>query len=140
MAVNTQKSIASLMRKTLDRQAAMARMKVNFKKKQIEQILLSYMRDGNSGPYNELLTVLKDVPLNDDNFRILFEDCLSCVVLLGRELKPFVDLLCNIEWASKEEDLVDTYSRFIISLVTAHTYHCPRIMSSLVKLFKGILY
>lgn len=139
MAVNPHKSVASLMRKTLDRQAAIARMKVNFKRKQIEQILLTYIRDGNSGTYNELLAVLKDNPLNDDNFRILFEDCLTCVVLLGRELKPFVNILCSIEWANRDEELVEIYSRFILNLVTAHTYHCPRILSSLVKLFKGTL-
>ncbi|XP_072943600.1 RNA polymerase I-specific transcription initiation factor RRN3 [Epargyreus clarus] len=136
MAVAAQKSVASLMRKTLDRQAAVARMKFRFKKNQVEQILLSYIRDGNSGPYGELLNVLKDCQLNDDNYRILFEDCLSCVVLLGRELKQFVDVLCNIEWASRDEELVEVYSRFMLSLVTAHTYHAPKVMMGLVKLFK----
>ena len=139
MAVSAHKSVASLMRKTLDRQAAITRMKINFKRNQIEQILLTYVRDGNSASYNELLAVLKDCQLNDDNFRILIEDCLTCVVLLGRELKPFVNTLCSLEWASRDEELVEIYSRFILSLVTAHTYHCPRIMSSLVKLFKGML-
>lgn len=137
MAVAAQKSVASLMRKTLDRQAATARLKFRFKKNQVEQILLSYIRDGNTGPYSELVKVLQDYPLTDDNFRILIEDCTSCVVLLGRELKQFVDVLCNVEWATRSEDLVELYSRFVMSLVTAHTYHCPKVMTCLVKLFKG---
>ncbi|CAH2257992.1 jg25256 [Pararge aegeria aegeria] len=137
MAVTAQKTVASLMQKTLDRQAAIARLKISFKKNQIEKVLLSYIRDGNSAPYNELLNILRDNSLNDSNFRILFEDCLRCVVLLGRELKPFVDVLCSIEWASREEDLVDIYSRFLINLVTAHTYHSTRILGALVKLFRA---
>ncbi|XP_050345379.1 RNA polymerase I-specific transcription initiation factor RRN3 [Nymphalis io] len=137
MAVATQKNVASLIRKTLDRQAAVARTKFSFKKNQIERILLSYIRDDNAGPYNELINILKDYPLNDDNFRILFEDCLSCVVLLGRELKTFVDALYCVEWANRDESLVEIYSRFVLSLVTAHTYHCPQLMTSLVKLFKA---
>ncbi|XP_046964501.1 RNA polymerase I-specific transcription initiation factor RRN3 [Vanessa cardui] len=137
MAVATQKNVASLIRKTLDRQAAVARTKLSFKKNQIERILLSYIRDDNSGPYNELINILREYPLNDDNFRILFEDCLSCVVLLGRDLKAFVDALYCVEWAHRDESLVEIYSRFVLSLVTAHTYHCPRLMASLVKLFKA---
>lgn len=128
------------MQKTLDRQAAIARMKISFKKHQIEQVLLSYVRDGSSGQYNELLKILRDNTLNDSNFRVLFEDCLDCVVYLGRELKPFVDVLCNIEWASRDEELVNIYSRFLLSLVTAHTYHTTKIMAALVKLFKGNLF
>ncbi|KAJ2952865.1 hypothetical protein O0L34_g7230 [Tuta absoluta] len=137
MAVTAEKSVASLMRRTLDRQTAMARMKFRFKKNQVEQILLSYVRDGNARPYNELVKVLQDCPLTDENYKILFEDCLSCVVLLGRELQQLVDVLCNVEWATRSEDLVELYGRFMLGLVTAHTYHCPRVMTSLVKLFKG---
>lgn len=137
MAVATQKTVASLMRKTLDRQAAITRMKVRFKKNQIEQILSSYTRDGNAGPYSELLKVLKECPLNDSNYNILLDDCLSSVVLLGRELKQFVDIVCNIEWATRSEELVEKFSTFVLNLVTAHTYHCPRVMTSLLQLFKG---
>ncbi|CAH2086131.1 unnamed protein product [Euphydryas editha] len=136
MAVASHKTVTSLMRKTLDRQAAVKQIKISFKKNQIEQILLSYINDGNCGPYNELLKVLRNCPLNDDNFRILFEDCLSLVVLLGRDLNPFLDALYCVEWASRDESLVEIYSRFVLSLVTAHTYHCPTLMTSLVKLFK----
>lgn len=137
MAVASHKTVASLMRKTIDRQASVKRMKISFKKNQIEQILLSYINDGNCGPYNELIKVLKECPMNDDNFRILFEDCLSLVVLLGRDLKPFLDALYGVEWASRDESLVEIFSRFVLGLVTAHTYHCPKLMSSLVKLFKS---
>ncbi|XP_049867067.1 RNA polymerase I-specific transcription initiation factor RRN3 [Pectinophora gossypiella] len=137
MAMAAQKSVASLMRKTLDRQAAVARVKFRFKKNQVEQILLTYVRDGNIGPYSELLKVLQDCPLTDANYQILFEDCLSCVVLLGREMKQFVDVLCNVDWAGRSEDLVELFSRFMLSLVTAHTYHCPRVMTCLIKLFKA---
>lgn len=137
MAVASHKTVASLMRKTIDRQASVKRMKISFKKNQIEQILLSYINDGNCGPYNELIKVLKECPMNDENFRILFEDCLSLVVLLGRDLKPFLDALYCVEWASRDESLVEIFSRFVLGLVTAHTYHCPKLMSSLVKLFKS---
>ncbi|CAG5051269.1 unnamed protein product [Parnassius apollo] len=136
MAIVTQKSVASLMRKTLDRQNAHARIKLRFKKSQIEQILLSYISNGNSGPYNELVKVLEEYPLNNDNYKILMEDCISCVVLLGRELKQFVEVLCNVEWASRDEEFVEMYSRFLLNLVTAHTYHCPKVMANLVRLFK----
>ncbi|XP_034840321.1 RNA polymerase I-specific transcription initiation factor RRN3 [Maniola hyperantus] len=137
MAVAAQTTVASLMRKTLDRQAAVARMKISFKKNQIEQVLHTYVRDGNSGPYNELMKILKDNQLNDSNFRVLFEDCLSCVVLLGREMKTFVEVVCNINWVDRDEDLVELYSRFLLSLVTAHTYHSMRIIGALVKLFRA---
>lgn len=137
MAVATEKSVASLMRKTLDRQTAITRMKVRFKKNQIEQILLSYNRDGNAGPYGELLKVLQECPINDNNYKILLEDCLSSVVLLGREMKQFVDIVCNVEWATRSEELVELFSMFVLNLVTAHTYHCTRVMTSLVQLFKG---
>lgn len=137
MALVTQKSVASLMRKTLDRQTAQARMKLRLKKGQVEQILLGYVRDGNSGPYNELIKILEEFPLNDDNYEALIEDCLASVVILGRELKQFVDVLCGIEWASRNVTLVEAYSRFVLNLVTAHTYHCPKVMANLVKLFKG---
>lgn len=137
MAVATQKSVASLMRKTLDRQAAISRMKVRFKKNQIEQILLIYTRDGNAGPYGDLLKVLQECHLNDNNYKILLDDCLSSVVLLGRELKQFVDNVCNVEWATRSEELVELFCTFVLNLLTAHTYHCPRVMTSLLQLFKG---
>lgn len=137
MAVAAQKTVSSLMRKTLERQAAVQRMKFKFSEKHVERILLRYVKEKDSGPYNQLLKVLKEYPLNDENYKLLFEDSLSCVVLLGRELKQFVDLVCSVEWASRSEDLVEIFSKFVLSLVTAHTYHCPRVMTCLMKIFKG---
>lgn len=137
MAVATQKNVASLMRKTLDRQAEIRRMRMKFKEKQIEQILLSYTRDGNAGPYGDLVKVLQEYPLNDNNYKILLEDCLSSVVLFGREMKPFVDIVCKIEWATRSEELVELFSMFVLNLLTAHTYHCPRVMTCFLELFKG---
>ncbi|CAH0748486.1 unnamed protein product [Diatraea saccharalis] len=136
MAVAAQKSVASLMRKTLERKAAVARVKFRFKTNQVEQILLSYINDKNLGPYSELLKVLQDFPLNDDNYRILFEDSLSCVVLLGREFKQFIELVCSVEWMNRSEELVELFSRFVLNLVTAHNYHCPTVMTCLMKHFK----
>lgn len=137
MAVVAQKSVASLMRKTLDRQAALARLKFSLNRDQVSQVLRNYVKDGNSGSYNELMRVLKDGPLNDNNFRVLLEDSMNCVVLLGKDLKQFVDFLCDVEWINRTEDLVELYKRFLFNLVTAHAYHCQRIMNSLMKLFKG---
>lgn len=136
MAV-TPKSVASLMQKTLERQAALARFKLRFTKNQIEQILINYASNKNTGPYHELVKVLKEYPLNEDNFRIVFDESLSCIVLLGRELTHFVDVVCNIEWLSRSEELVELYRKFALNLVTAHTYHCPLVMLRLVTLFKG---
>lgn len=137
MAVAARKSVASLMQKTLDRQAALARTRLKFSEKQIEQILLNYAKTGNIGPYSELVRVLRDYPLNDENFRIILEDCLSCVLIMGQDFKQFVEAVCNVEWASRCEKLVNLFSTFIISLVTAHIYHCPQVMSCLVKVFKA---
>ncbi|KAJ8722451.1 hypothetical protein PYW07_003631 [Mythimna separata] len=136
MAV-TPKSVASLMQKTIERQAALARMRLRFTKSQVEQILVNYVSNKSTGPYHELVKVLKEYPLNEDNFRIVFNDSLTCVVLLGRELTQFVDVVCNIEWLSRSEELVELYRRFVLDLVTAHTYHCPLVMMRLVTLFKG---
>ncbi|XP_026724746.1 RNA polymerase I-specific transcription initiation factor RRN3 isoform X1 [Trichoplusia ni] len=136
MAV-TPKSVASLMQKTLERQAAVARMRLRFTKNQVEQILVNYAKNKNAGPYLELVKVLRDYPLNEDNFRIVFDDSLSCVVLLGRELTQFVDVVCNIEWLNRSEELVSLYRTFVLNLVTAHTYHCPLVMMRLVTLFKA---
>ncbi|CAK1545141.1 unnamed protein product [Leptosia nina] len=124
------------MRKTLDRQAAVSRMKVSFKKKQIEQVIVDYANDGKYGPYNELLNLLKDKQISDRNFKILFEDCLSCVVYFKNDWKLFVELLCGIEWINRGPELVDVYSKFIINLVVTHTYHCQKVMTALVNLFK----
>lgn len=139
MAVTTSKSVASLMQKTLDRQVALARMRLRFTKKQIEQILVNYVTNNVSAPYLELVKVLRDYPLNDDNFRIVFNDSLSCVVLLGRELDKYVDVVCNIDWVNRSEELSQLFKRFVLDLVTAHTYHCPKVMTRLVTLFKGKL-
>lgn len=136
MAV-TPKSVASLMQKTLERQAAVARMRLRFTKNQLEQILVDYAKNKNAGPYLDLVKVLQDYPLNEDNFRIVFDDSLSCVVLLGRELTQFVDVVCNIEWLSRSEELVALYKTFVLNIVTAHTYHCPLVMRRLISLFKG---
>ncbi|XP_050678758.1 RNA polymerase I-specific transcription initiation factor RRN3 [Leptidea sinapis] len=136
MAVTAQKSVAALMRKTLDRQAAVTRMKVCFKSKQIERILVNFIKDGNSVSYNELLKILNDGQLSDSNFKVLFEDCLSCVIYMERELKSFIQVLCNIEWVTRDQEIVDVFGTFIVSLLTAHTYHCPRVMTELVKLFR----
>uniref|UniRef100_A0A2A4JQC3 RNA polymerase I-specific transcription initiation factor RRN3 n=1 Tax=Heliothis virescens TaxID=7102 RepID=A0A2A4JQC3_HELVI len=133
----TPKSAASLMQKTLERQAALARTRLRFTKNQIEQILVNYVSNKNTGPYVELVKVLRDYPLNEDNFRIVFDDSLSCVVLLGRELTQFVDVVCSVEWLSRTEELVGLYRMFVLNLVTAHTYHCPLVMLRLVTLFKG---
>lgn len=140
MEMITRKNVAALMRKTLDRQNAQARMKLSFKKGQIEQVLVNYTRNSNVGPYHDLVKVLEEFPINDDNYQVLLEDCLASVVLLGRELKHFVDVLCNVEWAGRGEKFVEMYSRFVLNLVTAHTYHCPRVMTNLVKLFKGMIF
>ncbi|KAI8434556.1 hypothetical protein MSG28_003102 [Choristoneura fumiferana] len=136
MAVAAQKSVASLMRKTLDRQAAVARVKFRFKERQVENIIVNYVKDKSFGPYGELVKVLQDYPLTDENFKILIEDCLSCVVLLGRDMKQFVDILCNVQWASRSQQLVELYIRFLLSLLTAHTYHCPLVLTNLVKKFR----
>lgn len=135
----TPKSVASLMQKTLKRQSDLARMRLRFTKNQVEQILLSCVRNKNTGPYLELIKVLKEYPLNEDNFRIVFDDSLSCVVLLGREMTEYVNVVCNIEWLDRSEELVDLYRTFVLNLVTAHTYHCPVVMMRLVTLFKGEL-
>lgn len=137
MALTTQKSAASLVQRTLNRQAAVTRLKFKFNKNQVEQILISYVRNGNSGPYTELLKVLHDYPLNDENYRILFEDSLSCVLLLGRDLSQYVELVCSVEWANRSEELVELFSEFVLSLVTAHSYHCSRVITCLMKCFKG---
>lgn len=137
MAVTTPKTVALLMQKTLERQAAAARMRLRFTKHQVEQIITNYVAKNISGPYLELVKILRDYPLNDDNFRIVFDDSLSCVVLLGRELDKYVDVVCNIEWASRSKDLVKLYKQFVLNLVTAHSYHCPRVMMRLVSLFKA---
>ncbi|CAH0701597.1 unnamed protein product [Spodoptera exigua] len=134
----TPKSVAaSLMQKTLERQAALARMRLRFTKNQVEQILVNCVRNNNTGPYLELVKVLREYPLNEDNFRIVFDDSLSCVVLLGREMTQYVDVVCNIEWLDRSEELVELYRKFVLNLVTAHTYHCPIVMMRLVTLFKG---
>ncbi|KAJ0180729.1 hypothetical protein K1T71_004133 [Dendrolimus kikuchii] len=137
MAVTAHKTVASLMQKTLNRQAANARFKLKFSKGQIENILLNFARNSSSGPYNELVKVLKEYNLNDDNYRIVFDECWSCVVVLGRDFNQFVDAVCEIDWVGRDPELVDLYSRFVLSLVTAHSYHCPRVMTSLVKLLKA---
>ncbi|CAG9114843.1 unnamed protein product [Plutella xylostella] len=136
MAVAAQKSIASLMQKTLDRQANVARMKFRFKENQVQNILLTYITN-NTGPYNDLIEILKTYPLSDENFKLLIEDCISCVVLLGRELKLFVSAVCAVEWTDKSPENIELYSRFLIDLVTAHAYHSPHVMDSLVKLFRA---
>ncbi|XP_047512412.1 RNA polymerase I-specific transcription initiation factor RRN3 [Pieris napi] len=136
MAVAARKSAEFLMRKTLDRQAALTRMKVSFKKKQINQVIVDYVNDGKYGPYNELINILKDKQISDGNFLVLFEDCLSCTVYFEKDWKMFIDLLCDIQWVNRDPELVKVYSKFIVSLVTAHTYHCPKVMTTLVNLFK----
>lgn len=137
MEVVGHKSVASLMRKTLDRQAALARLKFSLKTDQVSQVLCNYVKDGNSGSYNELMRLLKDGPLNDNNFQVLLKDSINCVVLLGKDLKQFVDFLCDVEWISRNKELVELYKILLLNLVTAHAYHCPKIMNSLMKLFKG---
>ncbi|CAG4912517.1 unnamed protein product [Colias eurytheme] len=138
MAVAARKSAASLMRKTLDRQAALTLTNLSFKKNQIRNVIIDYIQNGKTGPFNEVFQILKDGQnMSDNNFRVLFEDCLSCIVYLERDFKLFIDILCNIEWANRDPELVEVFTRFILSLVTAHTYHCPRVMTSLVKLFKA---
>lgn len=140
MAVAAQKSVASLMRKTLDRQAAVARIKFRFKERQVENIIVNYIENKKYGPYGELLKVLQDYSLTDENYKILIEDCLSCVVLLGRDMKQFVDILCNVQWENRGPEQVELYSRFLLSLVTAHTYHSPVVLLNLVKKFRGIIF
>lgn len=139
MAVASPKSVTSLMQRTLERQAAVARMKLRFNKNQVKGILLNYVAKDASGPYLELVKVLRDYPLNDDNFRIVFDESLSCVVLLGRDLEKYIDVVCSIEWVSRSEELVNLYKNFVLDLVTAHTYHCARVMMRLVSTFKGKL-
>lgn len=136
MAVAARKSVVSLMQKTLDRQEALSRLKFKFNKNQVEHILLSYIHNGNVSAYNDLLKVLQNYPLNDDNFHILIEDSLSCVVLLGKDCSQFVELVCGVEWASRSQELVELFNKFVMNVVTAHSYHCPNVMSSLLKFFK----
>ncbi|XP_063378500.1 RNA polymerase I-specific transcription initiation factor RRN3 [Cydia fagiglandana] len=137
MAVAAQKSIASLMRKTLDRQEATARINFRFKERQVEKIILRVVKDRNSVPYNELIKVLREYPLNDDNYKILIEDCLTCVMLLGREFKQFLALVCKVDWSGRSEECVELFGRFILNLVTAHTYHCPMVLANLITQFKA---
>ncbi|CAG9585134.1 unnamed protein product [Danaus chrysippus] len=59
MALATQKKRRIFDAKNfLDRQAALARVKFTFKKKQVEQILLSYIRDGNPESFMSLMVDL----------------------------------------------------------------------------------
>lgn len=137
MAATAHSNIAALMRKSLDRQSIISHTKFKLKQNQVKQILLHLVRDHVSGPYTELLKILRNCPVNDDSFIILFDDCTSSVVLLGKELKALVEVICDIDWTSREMRLVELYKRFILNLVTAHTYHSPLVMRCLVKQFKG---
>jgi hypothetical protein len=137
MAVEAQKSMVSVLRKTLERQAVVARVKFKLNPNQVEQILMSYINNRNTPPYNELLKVLKDYPLSDENIKVLFEDSLACVVHLGGKMKQYVEVVCSIDWANHSEESVALYSKFVLSLVTAHTYHCPMVLRILMKKFKG---
>lgn len=126
------------MQKTIERQQQLARIKFRISPKQVETVIVNNVQRGINAPYAELLNVLRNYFLNDDNFRNVIEDCLNCVVLLGKNLKPFVDAVCDLDWYSRSEDLLELYSRFLLNLVTAHTYHCPKVLANLVKAFKGI--
>lgn len=136
MAVTAQKTVASLMQRTLDRQSTVARMKFKLKEQQVQNILHTYLSN-NTGPYNDLMEILKLYPLSEHNFKVVFEDCIACVVLLGREFKPFISVICDVEWTDKSEENVALYSMFLLDLVTTHTYHSPLVLASLVKRFKG---
>lgn len=135
MAV-TSANVSSLMQKTLNRSATVARMKFKLKPHQVQNILLSYLRE-NQGPCNDLIEILKTYPLNDENFKYLFEDCILCVVLLGRDMKKFITTVCNVEWINKSEENIELFSKFIVDLVTAHSYHAHLVMGSLINRFKG---
>ncbi|GBP40969.1 RNA polymerase I-specific transcription initiation factor RRN3 [Eumeta japonica] len=86
--------------------------------------------------YSDILPMLRDPQLSDENFTRLFEDCSACVVLLGREVKPFVEVICDVTWLNRNDDLVALYSKFLLNLVTAHPYYTPLVMASLMKNLK----
>lgn len=138
MAITAQKSVASLMQRSIDRRASLGRMKFKLKENQVRKILHTYL-DNNVAPYNDLIEILNLCPLSDGNFKVLFEDCIACVVLLDRDFKPFVSVLCDVEWTNKSDENVALFSTFLLDLVTTHTYHSPLVMASLVKLFRGKL-
>lgn len=138
MALVARKSIAAqLLQKSLDRQTALAHARLKLKPKQVESAIVAQVEHTNVVQYNELIKILREYPLNDDNFKCVVDDCLSCVVLLGRNLVPFVNAVLMLDWAHRDDTLMNLYSTFLIGLVTAHTYHCPSVMRCLVKLFQG---
>lgn len=141
MAVVARKSLAAqLLQKSLERQTALAHAKLKLKPKQVENAIVAQVNHNNVVQYNELIKILREYPLNDSNFKCVADDCLSCVVLLGRNFVPFVNAVLTLDWVHRDEELVKLYSTFLIDLVTAHTYHCPSVMRCLVKLFQGNVY
>lgn len=138
MALVARKSIAAqLLQKSIERQTAIAHAKLKLKPKQVESAIVAHVEHNNVVQYNELIKILREYPLNDDNFKCVVDDCLSCVVLLGRNLIPFVNVVLSLDWVHRDDTLVELYATFLIGLVTAHTYHCPSVMKCLVKLFQG---
>ncbi|RVE43242.1 hypothetical protein evm_012122 [Chilo suppressalis] len=63
-------------------------------------------------------------------------EILQCVVLLGRQFEQYIELLCSVEWASRSEELVELFTKFVLNLVTAHNYHCQIVLTCLIKSFK----
>lgn len=138
MAVAAHTNVAvALMQKTIERQQQLARIKLKIAPKQVETVIVNNVQNGINAPYVELLKVLRNYSLNDSNFKNVIEDCLNCVVLLGKSVKPFVDAVCDLDWSCRNEELVELYGRFLLNLVTAHTYHCAKVLTCLVKAFKG---
>lgn len=141
MAMVARKSLAAqLLQKSLERQTAIAHAKLKLKPKQVENALVAEVEHNNVVQYNELIKILREYPLNDDNFKCVVDDCLSCVVLLGRNFVPFVNAVLSLEWLHRDDTLAKLYSTFLIDLVTAHIYHCPSVIRSLLKLFQGNFY
>lgn len=129
---------AQLLQKSLERQTAIAHAKLKIKPKQVENAIVAQVNHSNVSQYNELIKILREYPLNDDNFKCVVDDCLSCVVLLGRNFDPFVNTVLMLDWLHRDDALVNLYSSFLVGLVTAHTYHSPSVMRCLLKLFQGI--
>lgn len=137
MAVTTQNAnVAALMQKAIDRQAALARARFKLEPKQIQQIVLNYLQKNNLKQYEELVSAIRNWPISDDNLTVLLEDSINSVFLFSIETHSLVECVCNINWINKRPEFVDLYSQWILDLLTAHIYHAPTVMASLLKQFK----
>lgn len=65
----------------------------------------------------------------------LLKQLSKSISILVPKVEEYVDALLGVSWMGRQEEVMQEYFSFLLSLVSAHPYYCSQVARTLVSNF-----